>query len=350
MPATATLTPAPLVADELLSYLQIRKGWTGLGYLQAPEAIHDGWETYTYRLQLHGRNQLPAALRGPPSARVYAGPEGLPRLRRDWALRKAFGGKSSWSPGRCWRKRTSAFLAARSCSWNGSKAIRLLERLLNDYFALMWAPAAMADVHARLHQIPPHGLPRPARPFLDRQLEALQEAVDEFRLPGLARARPGCAHRPTEAETPSLRHMDFHAKNILMQGGRVAAVLDWSESDVGDRHADVAVALVMMDTAPVEDATPWDRLVPPIGRRLTRPVPVRLPPPAAAGARGRLRYYRAWAALRRLSWYGSWPNAGPHVMGYKPAAATHVRRGHVAQLERYFRRYSGVAVHLDAPD
>ena len=83
----AAPTPASLVAAELLSYLRTRKGLDGLKYLHAPNAIPDSWETYIYRLQFPD-DLVPAAFRGPLVLRVYDPLEGLPRLRRDFAIQR----------------------------------------------------------------------------------------------------------------------------------------------------------------------------------------------------------------------------------------------------------------------
>lgn len=348
MSTAAAPTPASLVAAELLSYLQIRKGVTGLSYLKTPDAVTDGWETYTYRFQLHGRNWLPAALRRPLVLRVYAGPEGLPRLRRDWDLQHRLFKRHFPVARPVLAEEDPDFLGGPFLLMEWVEGEMLLDRLQRDWISLLWAPARMADVHARLHQMSLHDLrlSRPDRSFLDRQLDALQAAVDDYDLRGLA---PGVewlrAHRPPEVDPPSLLHLDFHPKNVILKDGR-CTVLDWSESDVGDRHADVAAALLMIDAAPVEEAPWYNRLMLPVGRFETHWVyrwayQRRLPLD-----RVRLRYYQAWAALRRLSWYGSWFSAGPQVMGYKPCATRRVRSNHVADLERYVQRHSGVAVQL----
>ena len=141
-------------------------------------------------------------------------------------------------------------------------------------------------------------------------------------------------------------HLDFHAKNILTHRGRIAAVLDWSEYDVGDRHADVGAALTMIDCAPVEGASWVDRLMLPIGRFLVHTLYLAAYRRLLPLERRRLRYYQAWEALWRLSCYGRWLRVGPHVMGYKPAAARHIRPGFVARLERHFQRHTGVAIRL----
>ena len=340
-------TPASLVAAEFLSYLQIRKGLNVPGYLSPPEEVPDGWATYTYRLQLHGRNRLPPPLRRPLALRIYAGPEGLPKLRRDWTLQTRLAELGYPVARPVLLEEDAGFLGGPFLLMEWVEGERLLDLLLRNYFALLWAPWAMAEAHARLHRLPVEGLPVPDRPFLDRQLEALQAVVDDHGLRGLA---PGVewlrAHRPAEAEPPCLLHVDFHAKNILTRNGRIAAVLDWSEADFGDRHADVAMALLMIEVAPVEEASWWDRLMLPIGRWLLRTMYRNAYGRRLGLDRGRLRYFQAWAALWRLSLYGRCLSAGPHVVGYKPAVVRHLRPGLVADLERYFQRFTGVAIRL----
>jgi aminoglycoside phosphotransferase (APT) family kinase protein len=330
--------------------MQTRKGLSVPGYLRPPEEVLDSWETYTYQLQLHGRRQLPAALRRPLALRVYAGPEGLPRLRRDWVLQKRLWELHYPVARPLLREENSSFLGGPFLLMQWVEGERLLKSLLGNYFALLWAPGAMAEVHARLHQAPLNGLPVPRRPFLDRQLEAFQEIVDAYDLHGLAAGLNWLReHRPAEPEAPSLLHLDLHAKNILMHRGRIAAVLDWSEADFGDPHADVAMALLMIDLAPVEEASWWDRVMLPAGRFLVRSLYRYCYSRRAPLDRGRLHYYQAWAAFWRLMLYGRWLAAGPHVVGYKPSAVRHIRPGLVAALEQYFKRFTGVVIRLGLP-
>lgn len=344
----AAPTPAALVAAELLSYLRNRQGLTSLEYSCAPEAITDSWETYIYRLQF--TDQAPALFRGPLVLRIYDPLEGLPRLRRDYAVQRRLAELHYPVARPVLAEEDAGFLGGPFLLMEWIEGEMLLHRIMRDYTALLWAPQQMADVHARLHQLPLDGLPRPEKPFLQRQLQMLQASVEDYGLTGLA---PGLnwllKHRPAEAEAPSLLHLDFHPKNLLVHQRRCSAVLDWSESDVGDRHADAAVGLLMIDTAPVEEASAWDRFMLPIGRFLTHQLYLNAYRRRLPLDRRRLRYYQAWSAFRRLSWYGSWLAAGPQVMGYKPGAAVHVRPGHVADLENYFHRYTGVPVRLELP-
>ena len=346
MGASLSPTPASLVAAEFLSYLQIRKGLSVPGYLQAPEDVPDGWETYTYRLQLHGRNRLPSFLRRPLALRVYAGPEGLPRLRREWTMQSWLAEQGYPVARPVLMEEDPGFLGGPFLLMEWVEGERLLERLLRDYIALFWRrphgrssrPAARAAGA------------RPARPGSAVSRTGTGDAPGRRGYAPFVRPGPGVnwlrAHRPPEVAPPCLLHLDFHAKNILTQPGRIAAVLDWSEADFGDRHADVGMALHMIDEAPVEDASWIDRVMLPLGRFLTHVRYLNVYRRRLPLERRRLRYYQAWAALRRLTWYGCWLSAGPHVMGYKPAAVRHAQRGHVAGLEHYFKRYSGVTVRL----
>jgi aminoglycoside phosphotransferase (APT) family kinase protein len=345
----AAPTPASLVAEELLSYLRTHKGLNGLKYLCAPEAIIDSWEAYIYRLQFRDEG-APAAFRGPLILRVYDPLEGRARLQRDYRIQRRLSELHYPVARPVLAEEDPRCLGGPFLLMEWIEGEMLLHRIMHDYFALLWAPEQMADVHVRLHQLPLDGLPIPKKRFLERQLETLQASVEDYDLKGMA---PGLdwllKHRPAEAETPSLLHLDFHPKNLLVHKGRCSAVLDWSESDFGDHHADAAVALLMIDTAPVEEAAVWDRFILPIGRFLTHQLYLNTYRRRLPLDRRRLRYYQAWSAFRRLSWYGGWVTAGPQVMGYKPGAAVHVRPGHVADLERYFEHYSGVPVRLELP-
>jgi hypothetical protein len=55
-----------------------------------------------------------------------------------------------------------------------------------------------------------------------------------------------------------------------------------------------------------------------------------------------LRYYLAWAALRRLGVCGMWLRAGPQSNGCKPSSICNLQTGHVEALQECFRRCTGV--------
>jgi aminoglycoside phosphotransferase (APT) family kinase protein len=347
MRTAAAPTPAPAVAEEFLFYLQVRKGWDGLGYVRAPEPVLDGWETYTYRLQLRGGRGLPGALLRPLALRVYAGPEGLPALRRDWAWQRRLCRKDFPVARPLLREEDPTFLGGPFLLREWAEGETMFSRLARDYLAFAWAPWQLADLHARLHRTPARGLPAPARPLLDRELDEFEAAAA---VPGLGGLAAGVEwlrkRRPPDAEPPCPVHLDLHPKNVIVRGRRCAAVLDWSECDLGDRHADVAMTLLHMKTSPVDVASPWTRLVLPAGRDLARMMFYNGYRRLLPIDRDRVRYYQAWAAMRRLSRYGLWVLVGPHLHHHRPDARMHVRADHVAAVEREFERHSGVAARL----
>jgi hypothetical protein len=61
---------------------------------------------------------------------------------------------------------------------------------------------------------------------------------------------------------------------------------------------------------------------------------------------GRLRYFKAWAALQRLCRWGVWLRAGPSITGSKSAVMRFVTPKQIAILERYFQGQTGVALRL----
>ena len=118
---------------------------------------------------------------------------------------------------------------------------------------IMDGPGLLAATHARLHELPAEGFPSPSGFFLTRHLAEMRGVIETYHLGGL---EDGLAwledHRPDPPPNPCIIHLDFHPLNFLVHNDACSGVLDWCESDVGDRHADVAATLVLMRSAPVE--------------------------------------------------------------------------------------------------
>jgi hypothetical protein len=68
--------------------------------------------------------------------------------------------------------------------------------------------------------------------------------------------RPGLdwlsLHRPPPSRPASLLHLDWHPLNLIRGEGGGLTVLDWTEADVGDPHADLGTALMMIERRRVE--------------------------------------------------------------------------------------------------
>jgi aminoglycoside phosphotransferase (APT) family kinase protein len=110
---------------------------------------------------------------------------------------------------------------------------------------------------AALHCPPPpdaprnswRGIPLSAVTDVETRLAALEGAV-----PGGRRARTELARlwqlaRATPRDVPeALVHADLHPRNVVVDGGRLAAVLDWGDLTLGDPATDLAAAWMLLPT------------------------------------------------------------------------------------------------------
>lgn len=127
-----------------------------------------------------------------------------------------------------------------------------------------FAPANLADMLeqmaarlAQIHRVPVTNelafLPRyddTAGRHVQRAPQQLDSTLDEVRLRTVLRELwPWPRHNPDV-----LLHGDYWPGNLLWQDGRLVAVLDWEEAEVGDPLADLAVARLDLLWAFGEDA------------------------------------------------------------------------------------------------
>ena len=103
-------------------------------------------------------------------------------------------------------------------------------------------------VLARLHKLAPRavGLDASPTPYVERQIRRVSDAWQ--------RVGSGCAHdaawravrarvldRIPDPQGPTVvMHGDFRLSNLLVNGGRITAVLDWELSTIGDAMVDLA--------------------------------------------------------------------------------------------------------------
>ncbi|WP_067966710.1 phosphotransferase family protein [Nocardiopsis trehalosi] len=110
---------------------------------------------------------------------------------------------------------------------------------------------SMVDTLVDLHAVDPAavGLADFGRPdgFLERQVRrwGKQLAASRSRdLPGIDELHAGLAAGLPESPAPTVVHGDYRLDNMLVDGGdRIAAVLDWEMSTLGDPLTDVALLL-----------------------------------------------------------------------------------------------------------
>jgi aminoglycoside phosphotransferase (APT) family kinase protein len=334
------------VSTLLLDYLKTRLGVTDLYFTEPPTLIPDGWETYIYRFQLAGNGLTPELAR-PLILRVYSCWQGLNRLRHEFAVQKYLHERGYPAP--------RPLIFEKDDSWFGGPFLvmemipgrTLLADLLSHFTHILSAPAAMAETQATLHTLPTEGSPCPAGPFLDRSLEKLRQLVREY---GFAHLKPGVdwvmANRPGPPPLPSIIHLDYHPLNLIFAEGPCQGVLDWCEADVGDRHADIAVTLLLIDSTRLQGISPLQRLASLIGRVMLRNRYLRAYNRLLPIDKDKLDYYLAWATLNRLSRWGTWLFAGPLSTGSKPSVMHNITSEGIQFLRHYFQKHTGVAIGL----
>jgi aminoglycoside phosphotransferase (APT) family kinase protein len=115
----------------------------------------------------------------------------------------------------------------------------------------------LVDTLAELHKIDPAavGLADFGRPdgFLARQVRrwSTQLAGSRSRdLPGVEELVERLAGSVPASPAPAVVHGDYRLDNVLVHDGRIAAVLDWEMSTVGDPLTDLGLLLVYWDRLP----------------------------------------------------------------------------------------------------
>jgi aminoglycoside phosphotransferase (APT) family kinase protein len=338
------------VAATLADCLGRRLHCTGLDFLQPPVEVSGGWETYTYSFQLKAHPALPKAYAQPLILRAYSCCEGLDRSRYEFAVQRHLGGIGYPVPGHLFLEESCDYFGGPFLVSPWIQGPTLLRSALDKPWLVCNHALRMADAQLRLHRLPAQGFPRRTGDFLSTTLGWVARAVGRCRLHEL---RPGlewlCAHRPPAPRRPSILHLDFHPLNLLDDGAGGLIVIDWTEADVGDPHADVAQTLLNLECMTEDHPSWYDRFWTAMGRWLFNRTYLRAYDSQAPLADARLRYYRALAAFRRLCLYGHWLTVGPTMQGRKPGAIRHLQVDHFHVLERYFRKWSGVSVALVPP-
>ncbi len=346
MVALTPQAPAAALGTGLLDYLRRRLGVGELVYAEPPEPRPDGWETHVFRFRLTSRSPLPPPYNGPLVVRAYTTPNALPRIRRESGVER-YVDRLGYPVSRLlFVEEDPSLFGGPFMLMECAPGQTLLEVMLHQFASIWWAPAEMAALHARLHQLPTDGLAWPREPFLSRSLAALEAGIQDHRLYGLAPGLDWLEDRQPPPGPASLLHLDFHPGNLMFDHGRCSAVLDWGDADVGDRHADVGATLVLVESAPVDLKTLWHRIGLAVGKVMMESWYLKAYRDLLPLDEDRLTYYTAWAAFRRLCRWGAWLRAGPSVTGSKASSLRHVRRDRVEFLCRSFRKRTGVAIRL----
>jgi aminoglycoside phosphotransferase (APT) family kinase protein len=257
------------IAPALLRYFQQHLGVEDLGYAEEPVHFPNGWEANVYHFQLQSRQRLPDVFTRPLIVRAYCSHCGWQRIQHEYDVQRYVSDHGYPAPRPLLAEESGILLGGPFMVMERIAGTNLFEYMLDRWYRIWWGPARMAETHVRLHQLPADGYLKPATPFLSRSLGALEAAVQDYRLYGLAAGLDWLDnHQPGPPDTDCILHLDFHPINLMFDGKGCTGVLDWSEADVGDRLADVATTLVLVAAAPVELTTFRQRLATAVGKRL----------------------------------------------------------------------------------
>jgi aminoglycoside phosphotransferase (APT) family kinase protein len=334
------------VADALLSYLEPKLKVGCLRLAEQLMEVRHSWEAYIYRFRLQGKFAIPRPFAAPLTLRIYGGSNAGARVRHEFRIMRRIHQLGYPIP--------KPLLLEEDCrtfgapflilQWLGGET--LLDRLRRRFARFLQVPKQLAEMHLRLHALPIAGIPKPTGAFLDRRLDEMWAVIDDY---GIEELIPGMnwleEHRPNTENSPSLLHLDFHPNNLIVGQDSELAVLDWSDADVGDRHADVATTLLLLDSAPVALTTAWERFLAGPARWTMKCRYLQVYRKHFPLDRHVLNYYLAWAALRRLAMYGMWQRAGSQVNGYKATSLQYLTGSHLCALRDRFQRSTGV--HLE---
>jgi aminoglycoside phosphotransferase (APT) family kinase protein len=331
------------VAAALRRYL----GGEEIVYRESPQPICWGWETHVYRFQLERTPDLPMSLTGPLILRIYTSPEGVPRARHEFAVQQRLQQFGFPAPSPVHLETNCALFGGPFLLMEQVSGDTLFHAALTHPWRLWSLPVRVAYLHARLHELPAEGFAESGAGFLRRRLQELRTLIARYGLHGLQTGLDWLSlHRPPPWRPASLLHLDWHPLNLIHgEDGRIW-VVDWCEADVGDPHADLATACVLARCAPAPSRRWWEKVLVPLSRNWICGRYGRAYRQLRGLDKQRLRYYQAWAVLRRLASYGRWRTAGPASTGSKADVLRYLQRGHLDRLCAAFQDWTGVAVSL----
>jgi len=252
----------PEFASQLLTHLRTTFASPELEYTEPPQAITGGFDTLTYSLALGGAQEpsRPLILRVFRTEHPSAVLTSAERARFESVIQNTMG-RLGYSAPRVLHTWTDAEIIG--------APFLLMERLpghiMLDLFvrpSRVWLrlPDLLAEAHARLHSLEGAELERavrdaglPPRALTPADNPELASRIERASLNGL---RAGIdwllPKESTSARSHSICHGDFHPLNVLVNGGAVSGVIDWTYTRIADPAYDVGATIALFGQGPID--------------------------------------------------------------------------------------------------
>lgn len=231
----------------------------GVALVGEPTSNGAGFDAAIWFVQLTGP-ELPDAWRRPLVLRIKPDPDRLDVANREAEIHRWLVDRHFPSP---------RILTVLDPGVIADGPAQVMERMpgtmmLDALLGAPWrAPAAirtLADAHVAVHRLDPEGFP-PTDDLLDARLRLTRATADVVDVPALRRALDATlalAPRMRDA-SPSVCHGDFHPLNLVLDDAGEAAVLDWTDAGIGDRHGDVARTILLFHVAAIAASNAVER-------------------------------------------------------------------------------------------
>lgn len=339
----------------LLAYLVDRLDVPGLAYVEPPKRLTGGYDAAIFAFRLAG---AAAPFDRPLVLRRYRLQGDATRARREAAVQNALADLDFPAP-RVFVTETGPALgrpflimALVPGTALGAEFQGLVSGGLGGLVSrLAGLPAAGRELvrlwdeaQARLQAVPvagfEAGLARagfdPHDFTIESELRAMAAAVAELRLDGLRPALDWLERRPPAVGRRVVCHGDLQPLNVMAEAGRLTGVIDWSKPAIAHPAYDSGVALAILSTIPIRAPAPLRMLIRRFVTGLARAHAGSCPEASAAA----LAYFGVFNGMVQLLTVARTRAQGNWADGAYNSA------GGVANLVRFIRRASGVAVGL----
>jgi len=240
------------VTDGLITYLRKELRDQSMQYRSPPTSLTGGFATHLFKFQLKDMSEefsKPLVLRLYPKS-YPAGQANLEGLIHNALSKAGYPAPPVY------------FICSDTTILGGEFLIMkfMSSEGMMDAFPIDIVPARLAKAHVVLHKIDPKPVVeyltekgffslKEKGYFLENLMSYIESTETQITANNLEWLKPGVQwikeNRPTENIRLVINHGDFHPNNILVDQGKISAVLDWSGFKVWEPEYDVAHTIIV---------------------------------------------------------------------------------------------------------